>query len=179
MGRDRLHIRTPPEPAGSLRQPPGERAGDGLAPVMKLLPDAHERVEVDPVGHRLLDVLLQRGWAAFAAERHPLVCQEFRNRCGLPLGVQLARVRNVDQQSPGNPDALRMRRRASAVGRATSLPPPGGPLEEFGEQVTFGEFLPLHPQLSFHVVRNGRTLRFLHAGCAGPGGPGDRKQLPQ
>ena len=38
----------------------------------------------------------------------------------VPLGVQPARVRNVDQQSPGNPEALRMRRGASAVGGATS-----------------------------------------------------------
>ena len=103
--------------------------------------------------------------------------------CGLPLGVQPAGGRNVGQQSSGNPEALRLIREASAVVRARSILPPGGPPVEIGEQPAFGIALPPVPLLSPRAVHNGRILRFpipplhgpvnaLHrlfpAGCAGP-----------
>ena len=93
------------------------------------LPDDLKSVEVGPVGPGSLDVLLQRGRAAFALEGHPTVCQSDRYRFGLPLEVEPGRDRYVGQQCSGNPEALLKIREASTVGRATSRPLVGRPAD--------------------------------------------------
>ena len=107
MGRDGILCGTPPKPAGSLRPPPGECAGDGLAQVMKPLLDAPARVEVGPAGPGVVDVDAQLGRTAFAIAGRPLVCQHDRYGFGLPREVEQGRGRDVGQQRPGNPETPR------------------------------------------------------------------------
>ena len=70
------------------------------------LPDDLKSVEVGPAAPGPLDVLLQRGRAAFALEGQPMVCQSDRYGFGFPLEVEPGRVRDVGQQCSGNPEAL-------------------------------------------------------------------------
>ena len=136
MRRYRLHGGTLPAPTGNVPLPRGEEPRDGLALVVQFFIDAAERVEVDQAGLGAPNVISQRGARGYAHGGQQLGCQNLRNGCGLLLGVQLALVRDVGEQGPGDPDALRMRRAASTVeGTGFRLPAAGSPVE-VGEERT-------------------------------------------